>query len=245
MGLGAVGCTPHLNEDASGSPSTSRPRAGDVSGSAAAEAGAALDAARTESPRIEAPRPPSGWFAGGEGRLLGGARDVEVDAWLASHGARWEPDPACWSGLGKPAPTNSCVCKQSLDLSGREHLELLVCRRQHEQVMHTVLYAVREGRLVAAMDAATQANGASSDEVPEGTAIGVGLDLVLRSGEIVLDDGGDCPRAIASVDANLATAPRGDHSTREFFAGMRRMYSEVCANRGRWVEAGGRLVHAR
>ncbi|MDP9150092.1 MAG: hypothetical protein M3O36_09150 [Myxococcota bacterium] len=100
-------------------------------------------------------------------------------------------------------------------------------------------YAVRAGKLVSVLEVPFGTES-PAEITPVAMAQMIGLDMSIEGDTVTFTDQHDCPRVLASVDAELAhgLGPR-------YFGNVRRAYAEVCAAVGRWRWDGKRFVRQR
>ena len=173
---------------------------------------------------------------GGTGRMLG-TTPVDAGAWLTSHGSP-ELDRACWVH-GKLGTMCTCEASAALEPSATD---LLVCDRlepgrlSDRDVSFTRIYAVRGGQLLPVLDV-PRATESPAEITPEAMAQSVSLDMSIEGETVTFTDNHDCPKVLASVDAEMAHGLGPG-----YFGNVRKAYAQVCAAVGRWRWNGTRFV---
>jgi hypothetical protein len=171
---------------------------------------------------------------------------VTVDAWLASHHVREsESAKACFHHNDAGQTESPCGCDKSLVLPGLD-VDALLCEEGPEWrvdsmgPIHIVMYAVVHEHLRKVFDAPFGVM-TPSEEVPEAMALSVALDVSVDGDALVFSDKGDCPRVLASVDAQVAEEMNANG--RSYSGDIRKRYAAVCATVGRWRWLAGHFVH--
>ena len=178
--------------------------------------------------------------------------EFSLDAWLREHGvSKWKPDRTCWARmpvLGKDDMWyNECYCNKVLRLAEPASVDLMVCARPHEpkstrlvNTMHAVFYRAVRGELRIALEIVSSAG---SDDYYAMLFPAVQVDVSADGADVVVDDrkhGQLCARSLNGIDSTMM-----HESDKAELTNVRRIYAEVCGNRGRWRWNGSRLVQEK